>query len=113
MNGITEVSALPTTGENNKIYYNTTDKIYYKWTGNAFVPMTDTLVLGETSTTAFAGNKGKVAYNHASAKGSAFASNLYKITTNDEGHVIAAVAVTKADILALGAADEDLMVDVL
>lgn len=42
------------------------------------------------------------ANNHAQKKGAAFASGLYKITTNAEGHVTAATPVTKADITALG-----------
>ena len=42
------------------------------------------------------------AYRHASAKGAAFASGLYKITTNSDGHVTKAVAVTKSDITGLG-----------
>lgn len=43
------------------------------------------------------------AYLHAvTNKGSAFSAGLYKITTNAEGHVIAATAVTKSDITALG-----------
>lgn len=60
------------------------------------------LKLGETADTAFAGDKGKAAYDHAMAKGKAFATGLYKITTNAEGHVTAAVAATKEDITALG-----------
>jgi len=44
-----------------------------------------------------------VAYAHAvTNKGSAYASGLYKITTNSEGHVTAATAVEKSDITALG-----------
>lgn len=57
--------------------------------------------LGETSSTAYRGDRGKAAYDHATAKGSAFASGLYKITTNAEGHVTAAATATIADILEL------------
>lgn len=66
-----------------------------------------TVQLGETSYTAYPGNKGQTAYNHATAKGSAFSSGLYKITTNSEGHVTAAAAVTKTDITALGIPAQD------
>lgn len=44
-------------------------------------------------------------YTHPSA--SAFASGLYKITTNNLGHITAAAAVTKADITALGIPAQD------
>ena len=40
-------------------------------------------------------------------KGSAFASGLYKITTNSEGHVTGATAVAKSDITALGIPESD------
>lgn len=44
---------------------------------------------------------------HANAKGNAYASGLYKITSNSEGHITAATAVTKADITALGIPAQD------
>lgn len=47
------------------------------------------------------------AYAHASAKGKAFASGLYKVTTNEHGHITAASAVTKSDITALGIPGQD------
>lgn len=65
------------------------------------------LALGETSSTAYRGDRGKTAYDHASAKGSKFESGLYKITTNNEGHVTGATAVAKADITALGIPAQD------
>ena len=69
--------------------------------------ITDALALGETDSTAYRGDRGKVAYDHAANKGSAFTSDLYKITTNAEGHVTAAVPVTLDDILALETEEED------
>ena len=69
------------------------------------------LPLGETSSTAYRGDRGAAAYAHAvTNKGSAFASGLYKITTNAQGHVTAATAVTKADILNLGITDQRVIV---
>ena len=48
-------------------------------------------------------NKINAAYTHSVAKkGRAFAEGLYKITTNEEGHVIETSAVTATDIEALG-----------
>ena len=92
----------PATGEAGKIYVDKTTNKTWRWSGTAYVEISASLALGETSSTAFRGDYGKVAYNHAQAKGSAFASGLYKITTNAEGHVTAATAVVKADITALG-----------
>lgn len=95
------------TGESGKIYVNLNDNKTYRWSGSAFVVISETIALGETSTTAYQGDRGKIAYDHASAHGSAFASGLYKITTNAAGHVTAATAVVKADITGLGIPGQD------
>lgn len=69
---------------------------------------TSSLALGTTSSTAYRGDYGNSAYTHAvTNKGAAFASGLYKITTNSEGHVTAATAVAKADITGLGIPGSD------
>ena len=48
---------------------------------------------------------GANAYSHPTA--TAYASGLYKITTNNLGHVTSATAVTKSDITALGIPGQD------
>ncbi len=101
------MSKFPATGETGKIYVDTTTNKTYRWSGSAYVEISASLALGTTSSTAFAGDKGNTAYAHATAKGSAFASGLYKITTNAQGHVTAATAVTKADITGLGIPGSD------
>ena len=90
------------TAETGKIYVNINDNKTYRWSGSAYVVISETIALGETSSTAYRGDRGAAAYSHAAAKGSAFASGLYKITTNAQGHVTAATAVQKSDITALG-----------
>jgi hypothetical protein len=95
------------TGESGKIYVNLNDNKTYRWSGSDFVVISETIALGETSTTAYRGDRGKTAYDHAVAHGSAFASGLYKITTNAAGHVTAATAVVKADITGLGIPGQD------
>jgi len=101
-------ASFPTTGETGKIYVDTATNLTYRWSGTAYVEISPSLALGETSSTAFAGDKGAAAYKHAvTNKGAAFASGLYKITTNGEGHVTAATAVAKSDITALGVPSAD------
>lgn len=95
-------SSFPTTGEAGKIYVDTATNLSYRWGGSAYVEISPSLGLGTTSSTAFRGDYGNTAYAHATNKGSAFTSGLYKITTNSEGHVTAATAVEKSDITALG-----------
>lgn len=90
-----------------KIYVNKDNNKTYRWSGSDLVVISETLALGETDKTAYRGDRGKKAYDHAVAKGKAFASGLYKITTNAEGHVTAATAVAKSDITALGIPGQD------
>lgn len=92
----------PTTGEPDKIYVDTLTGLTYRWSGSMYVEVSKSVALGETSATAYRGDRGKIAYDHASAKGSAFETGLYKITTNAEGHVTSAAAVIKSDITDLG-----------
>ena len=101
------VSNFPDTGEAGKIYVDTSTNKTYRWGGSSYVEISASLALGTTSSTAFRGDYGNTAYQHAMAKGSAFSSGLYKITTNTQGHVIAATAVTKNDITALGIPAQD------
>lgn len=95
------------TGETGKIYVNINDNKTYRWSGSAYVVISETIALGETASTAYRGDRGAAAYNHAAAKGSAFANGLYKITTNAQGHVTAATAVQKRDITGLGIPAQD------
>ena len=95
------------TAEAGKIYVDLSNNKTYRWSGSAYVVISETIALGETSSTAYRGDRGATAYNHAAAKGSAFANGLYKITTNAQGHVTAATAVQKSDITALGIPAQD------
>ena len=101
----------PSVGETGKIYIATSTNKTYRWSGSVYVEISASLALGTTSSTAFRGDYGNVAYQHAENKGSQFASGLYKITTNEEGHVTAATAVVKADITKLGIPAQDTTYD--
>lgn len=100
-------AAFPVTGETGKIYVAADTNLTYRWSGTGYVEISQSLALGETASTAYRGDRGKTAYDHATAKGSAFASGLYKITTNEEGHVTDATAVAKVDIVNLGIPESD------
>lgn len=50
----------PTTGETGKIYVDTTTNLTYRWSGSAYVEISQSIALGETASTAYAGDKGKV-----------------------------------------------------
>lgn len=102
------VSSFPATGETGKIYVAKDTNLTYRWGGSEYVEISASLALGETSSTAYRGDYGAAAYAHGvTNKGSAFASGLYKITTNSEGHVTAAAEVQKSDITALDIPAQD------
>lgn len=53
------LSAFPTTGETGKIYVDTATNKTYRWSGSGYTEISASLALGETSSTAYAGDKGK------------------------------------------------------
>ncbi len=96
--------------EADKIYVDKATNITYRWSGSAFVAIGSDLALGETSTTAYRGDRGKAAYDHATDANkisTAIASGFYKVGATAEGHVSSLTAVVKADITALGIPDAD------
>lgn len=59
------LSAFPATGESGKIYVATDTNLTYRWSGTAYVEISASLALGETSSTAYRGDRGKTAYDHS------------------------------------------------
>lgn len=49
----------PAEGENGKIYVSLDTNLTYRWSGTQYVEISKSLALGETSTTAYPGDKGK------------------------------------------------------
>ena len=54
----TSKSSFPATGTTGKIYVDTTTNLTYRWSGTSYVEISPSLALGETSSTAYAGDKG-------------------------------------------------------
>lgn len=74
-------SKFPSTGEAGKIYTDTTTNKIYRWGGSSYVVISDTIALGETSSTAYRGDRGKTAYNHSQIT----SGNPHKVTKSDVG----------------------------
>lgn len=55
----TDKTKFPTTGESGKIYVDTATNLTYRWSGTAYVEISQSIALGETSSTAYSGDKGK------------------------------------------------------
>ena len=60
------LASFPGTGESGKIYVALDTLLTYRWSGSAYVEISQSLALGETSTTAYRGDRGKTAYDHTS-----------------------------------------------
>ena len=54
-----DLAHFPATGETGKIYIALDTNKTYRWSGTEYVEISQSLALGETSSTAYAGNKGK------------------------------------------------------
>lgn len=80
----------PYTPESGKIYLDTTTNKEYRWSGSKYAIISESLALGETSATAYRGDRGKAAYDHSQIKsgnphGTTFASLPDKPTSLPPG----------------------------
>lgn len=60
------LSDFPVTGESGKIYVAIDTNLTYRWAGSGYVEISPSIALGETSSTAYRGDRGAVAYAHVS-----------------------------------------------
>lgn len=94
-------SSFPATGETGKIYVTKDTNLTYRWSGTAYVEISPSLALGETSSTAYAGDKGKalaVRVTAVEGKASTNESNISSVgtrVTNLENGTKAAGKATK------------------
>ncbi len=73
------LGSFPASGEAGKIYVAKDSNLTYRWSGSGYVEISPSLALGETSSTAYRGDRGKTAYDHSQIKsgnphGTTFAS---------------------------------------
>ena len=74
-------SAFPATGETGKIYVAKDTNKTYRWGGSSYVEISESLALGETSSTAYRGDRGKAAYDHSQLT----SGNPHNVTKTDVG----------------------------
>ena len=94
-------AVLPNEGETGKIYVTLDDNKTYRWSGSAYVEISASLALGETDSTAYRGDRGKIAYDHATDANkisSAITSGMYKVAGTADGHIASLTAMTGSDI---------------
>jgi hypothetical protein len=76
-----DLSSFPETGETGKIYIALDTNLSYRWSGTTYVEISPSLALGETSSTAYRGDRGKVAYDHSQLT----SGNPHNVTKADLG----------------------------
>lgn len=54
--------------ENGKIYVDLVSMNTYRWSGTTYVEISKSLAIGETATTAYRGDRGKIAYDHSQSE---------------------------------------------
>ena len=87
------LASFPTTGEEGKIYVAKDTNLTYRWTGSQYVEISPSLALGETATTAYRGDRGKVAYDHSQVSGN---STIHHTHANKE--LLDSYTQTEADL---------------
>ena len=69
------------TPEAGKIYVDLSTEKTYRWGGSAYVEISPSLALGETSSTAYRGDRGKTAYDHSQVT----SGNPHNVSKSDVG----------------------------
>jgi hypothetical protein len=69
------------TGESGKIYVDLSSEKTYRWSGSAYAEISSSLALGETSSTAYRGDRGKTAYDHSQLT----SGNPHNVTKSNVG----------------------------
>lgn len=83
------MSDFPATGEAGKIYIAKDTNLTYRWSGSQYTEISPSLALGETSTTAYRGDRGKIAYEYAISE---------HAPVNAQANVIETVATETGDL---------------
>ncbi len=73
-----DLASFPLLGEASKLYIAIDTNLVYRWGGSTYAVTSSSLALGEISTTAYRGDRGKTAYDHSQATG-----NPHGATTAD------------------------------
>lgn len=92
------LAAFPSTGETGKIYVAIDTNITYRWSGSDYVEISASIALGETSSTAYAGDKGKKNADNIAAITTRVSTAESDITTLKSSKLDAS-AYTAADVL--------------
>lgn len=96
--------------ESDKIYINMADNTTWRWSGTVMVQLNAGLALGETASTAYRGDRGKIAYDHSISTGNPHNTQISQIPNlqseldgkSPKSHTHASATSTVAGFVKLG-----------
>lgn len=90
------LAAFPVTGTTATIYLALDTNLTYRWGGSSYIEISPSLALGETSSSAYRGDRGKIAYDHSQLT----SGNPHNVTKTDVGlsNVVNSDTTTTANI---------------
>lgn len=95
---VVEVAAfsnLPSKGESGKIYIVTSINIQYRWSGTAYVEISKSIALGETSSTAYPGDKGKATTDVVNSLSDTLVNDVLVAQSNQNSVSLTIKSITK------------------
>lgn len=99
---VTQYDQLPETGESGKIYIVTSTNIQYRWSGSAYVEISKSIALGETSSTAYPGDKGKATTDIVNSLSDNLVNDVLIAQSSQTSVSLTVKSITKNPILADG-----------
>lgn len=88
-------SNLPSKGESGKIYIVTSTNIQYRWSGTAYVEISKSIALGETSSTAYPGDKGKATTDVVNSLSDTLVNDVLVAQSNQNSVSLTIKSITK------------------
>lgn len=95
---VVEVAAfsnLPSKGESGKIYIVTSTNRQYRWSGTAYVEISKSIALGETSSTAYPGDKGKATTDVVNSLSDTLVNDVLVAQSNQNSVSLTIKSITK------------------
>ena len=91
-----DAASFPGTGESGKIYVDLSTNKTYRWGGSSYVVTAGDLALGETASTAFRGDRGKIAYDDSQTNKTNI-GNLTNLETTAKSDLVSAINEIKGE----------------
>lgn len=86
---------LPSTGESGKIYITQDTNLTYRWSGTGYVEISKSLALGETSSTAYPGDKGKATTDIVNSLSDTLVNDVLVSQSNQDSVSLTVKSITK------------------